>query len=633
MNPSNLSFTYKKYLNAPSAQVELYLSTPSSNVGIASKPNWVKVVMDEQDRDPNNGYKITRIAYKVSIDPQYANLLSVGVHTGVVRIESFEGSSFKPVPYFLDVSVDILENQVLSFSKDNFNFEHTLGSTPPASQPLTITTENAWNIVANENWVTFSETSANGTKAITIGVDVSGLPVGVYEATFQADDGDRVKQGTVNLVISGDDTSGDFLKLSRGSLSFSEIFQEPPTRSATLNIETSQPVTITSTNPWLQLSAGNFAAGTHELTVNTTATEALAIGSYTGSIKVQSGFSTKTIGVLLRIVENQTEGIESGKLYYAKDRNTLVLGSATNNAEALIEFSASASGQSVNYQRRIPFFNDVAEVIVGLETSRLLKAENLPQQLVSGAFSPVRPLAMDFTIFDKVINSTAVTERQSFAQVQFLNGTTPKQENILTKIPSQITVPKDGVVALSFYSETPVQEINITGAVTATISISNLETKVYTAVIALGNYNLNPGDKVEIAAGPVTVSARIKPTQLSTCRLIFENEWDCPEVINLDGIAKIDDEDESTVVDYALNGKMVSRIIETREPVSFRIGTGNIYSDAEMKWLAGIMRSKRSWLEIDGTRIEVIKSFRSFPTSETRKAIRNLTLNFEAAVI
>ncbi len=530
----SLTLTYKKYLNVPSVTETVYFPPGIKSFDFGTFPNWLSVILDQPMVTSQNGDLVSAVL-RFTLNSIHADNLTPGLHIAQVRpvyYNEFDDSAVGPR---FTVNVEIIDNVILRLSKSDFTFEYQTGSAVPATQPLTITTENAWSIIANEPWVTFSANNGNTTQTINLGVDVSGMAVGIYEATFQVDDGDRVKQGKVTLVISGTDQSDDYLRISKTSLSFSEIFQLPPTRSASFTVETSLAATVSTNLAWLNLDQENLAAGTHSLIANTQNTAALAIGTYTGTIKIESGFGAKLINVLLRIVEVSTSGIESGKLYFAADRNTLVLSSGTPNAEALINFESTVK----NYQRRIPFFKDLAEVIIGLETSNFLQPNNLPDQLAAGIFVPVVPFSLNFTVYDKLINDTTLTERQSFAQVQFLNGRSPEVENKLCFVPEKITLPKDGKFCFSFFSEDPINQVNLTGDITENISSSNLSTNVYSVMIDLSNYNLSPKDQIKLTAGTFDVDITIKPSELKSFQLIFLNEWQCPEVFNMDGEIEI----------------------------------------------------------------------------------------------
>lgn len=72
-------------------------------------------------RDGNN--MITELSYKVSVDSAVANLLSPGIHTGSVRADAYIDNFPRPLLQgVLNVSVDIIDNVILSLSKSSYNF-------------------------------------------------------------------------------------------------------------------------------------------------------------------------------------------------------------------------------------------------------------------------------------------------------------------------------------------------------------------------------------------------------------------------------------------------------------------------------------------------------------------------------
>lgn len=626
----NIHLSYKKYLTPPSTEIVIYPNfETASHFELVDKPNWLKLIEIETERNPRG---IMWIKYRVTIDPIFADLLTPGVRFATMSIYYIEAlENRRQLAERLQIQLEIIDNKRLTLSKSSFEFQHHQGSSAPESQGLTITTENAWEIVADQEWVTFSDSAANESRSIQLGVNPTGMDIGVHTANFQVNDGETTRTGSVSLIISGEAESDDYLTLSVTSLPFTEVHQQVPSRSGTFTVDSSLPVSFNVDVPWLLLSESSASAGKHSITVSTRDTESLALGSHPAKITVASSYSARTISVLLRIVENHTSGIESGQLYFAGDRNTLVLGNAVPNAEVIIEFSTKTGSIAESYTRKIPYFNNIAEAVIGLETYRMLNPQPLPLEFFTGAFVPVRPLEMDFSLFDKVINSTAITARQNFTGVQFLNGRTPARANVLTNIPEKVSVPRDGLICLSFYQDEPFQGASISGDLTDQIAVSSLNSHIYSLVVNLANYELRPGNALSITAGPIALQVEIKPSELPTNRLIYLNEWDCPEVINLDGILEIDEGDENTSVTFSTDGREHTRIVEVKNPRSFRIGTGNIYSAAEVEWLSGLLRSKKSWLEIDGERIEVVRTFKSLRTFTSREFSRSYTLTFDAA--
>jgi len=630
VTPNQISLTYKKNFAAPFVFIKVdYIADSGLFLKAENKPDWLKLIVEEDD-------KVNKVlTYRVTIDTTVASNLAAGNYSQKIELNEksfifFGTNNLISGPYFFDISVKVVDTVRLSLSKQDFSFNHVIGETPPGTQFLGITTENNWSIVLDKPWATVSIANGSGNQTVFLGVNVDGLAPGIYEAGFIVDDGQNIKSGTITLLINGATADEDYLDISHTGLTFSEKLGEAPVSQGTINISTSLEVDVTTQTPWLALSAASFPEGDHTLTVSTQNTEAIAVGSYRGTVKIASGYSTKVVNVLLRIVEIITTGIQNDGFYFADDRNVLFLSTTAENAEALLEFAAYTANNISFYKKRVPFFDNAVETIVGLETGKLLKPVDLPA-LNSGIFAPIVPIKYDLDIFDKQLNSNSLTERSSFNNLQFVNGKTPAVENRLTHLPDKITTTKDGKIAFSFISEDPINAINITGDVTQAIVVTKPAGKIFTAVVDLATLNLKAQDKIKISCGPVEIDVVIRAIELETFQLIWLNEWDCPEVINFDGSIEMVEEDDSTRVTVAASGKEISRIIEVKEPSRFRITTGNLYSDEEAKWLSKILRSKKSWLQLPGKRVEVIRTFNSLSVSKTREYNRNYSLTFDAA--
>ena len=630
VTPNQVALTYKKDYSAPFVFIVVDYEVASMYLQPESTPAWLKLI--KQTDDTVN----KQLTYKVTVDTTAAANLQPGNYSAKIELNersyvSVFGSSYLAGPYYFDVSLKVVDTVRLSLSKIDFSFNYVVGDTIPDAQFLKITTENDWSITLDQPWTTVSNANGTGNQTVFLGVTVDGLAPGIYEAGFIVDDGKDRKNGTITLLINGPTENEDYLDVSNTGLSFSEKLGSAPVSQANINVSSSLQADITTETSWLALSVNSLPAGDNQvLQVSTQNTEALAVGSYRGSITIASGYSTKVVNILLRIVEIITTGIENDGFYFANDRNVLFLSTTAENAEALMEFTAYTANNIRTYKKRVPFFDNAAETIIGLETDTFLKPAPLPV-LDSGIFVPIVPVVYDLNIYDKQLNSNALTERAKYTNLSFINGKTPGVENILTHLPEKITTTKDGKVAFSFISEDPIEAITISGDVTQAIAVNKPAGKIFTAVVDLATLNLKAQDKITITCGPVSVEVIIRPVELETFQLVWLNEWDCPEVINFDGSLEMIEEDDSTKVTVAASGKEISRIIEVKEPSSFSLTTGKMYSDEEVKWLSKILRSRKSWLLLDGKWVEVVRSFNKLSVSKTREYNRNFSLTFDAA--
>jgi len=633
-NPNQVSLQFKKSFAAPFVFVQVsYVADSGLFMKAENKPAWLKLVVEEDDKEN----KV--LTYKVTVDEAVANNMSAGSYNEKVEFNErsfifFGTNNLIAGPYFLTVNLNILDSARLEISKTEFLFSYEIGGALPPRQYFSLKTENAWSIVSEKPWVNFDRLNGQGTgnqEAVFINIDVNGLSPGIYKSNFVVEDATDQKSGEITLAISGAEEDENFLNVNKTGIIFSEILGEAPASSALISVSSSLDGTITTETPWLSLSTSNFNAGDINFTVSTQQTEALQVGSYVGAIKITTGYGSRVLNVLLKIVEIRTEGIESGGFYYALDRNELFLSTSQENAEAFLEYSTFTEASLKTYEKRIPFFENVVTTVVGLETSTFLKPGSLPE-FNAGLYNLIKPLRMDLKVYDKLLNSTVVTERNSFTNLQFINGKTPEIENRLTYIPEKVTTNADGVICFSFIHEGDLNSISITGAVTQQIAVNKPAGKIFTAIVKLSEFNLKAQDRISITCGPVSVEVIIKPKELETYQIAWDNEWNLPEVINLDGVITINKEGESKTVTIAEAGREITKVIDVKQPASFSLQTGPIYSNREMEFLSSILHSRKIWLQLNGKRIEVIRKFSSLPVYETRNNLRNYKLNFDAAI-
>lgn len=633
LNPKILSLSYRPNSGVvPNELVTLNPYTffrPASSIEIKEKPNWLTVILESMEDEDGNG-SVNQLVYKVAVNSRYANNLGVGLHTSEVKIYGEINPFGIPgrATYTLKVNLRVLEYNALSVSQGIYTFKFTRGNQPPSNQFMNIKSSNNWSIAGDKSWLSFSQNNGEGNATISLGVDPANLPNGLHLGKFVVSDGDDEKEVYVYLVIRGTGDENDYLNISPQVLTFSENYGVTASKEAKFTIDASVNTALSANVNWLELDATNAQAGIQAVKVNTINTAILGIGSYPAQIDITSStYGTETIDVLLNIVSEETTGIESNRLYFADDRVQLQLTSAESNAEAVLDFVTAGTLETSRYRKKAPFYRNSASIIIGQETDILLVPAVVPE-LASQVFNPVTPISMDFEVFDKEMGNAAMFPRESYTNVRFLNG---RSSIVLSKIPGELTMPVDGVLCFSFLQEATITEASIIGDYTGSIPV-NQTGDVVSFLLKLSDLELQPRDNIKITCGPVQVSVRIKPTELPTTYLIWQNEWDCPEVFNCDGILEIQGERDSKVVVNNRSGKDYSKVIDIKKPKTFNLGTGNVYSEAEADFLASILDSRRLWLESNGERWEVIADFRSLKTSETRRQIRNFTLKFNSAV-
>ncbi|MDN3595334.1 BACON domain-containing protein [Zunongwangia endophytica] len=632
LNPRSLSIKYKKFSGViPNEMVALlWRYTVEDNVEILDAPQWLFVILEEIWRLDSG--KVGRSDYKIAINENIANNLAPGNYSADIKIRGTVSSNLilggRPLTYTLQINLTILEGTRLDIDNRSFKFEYRRGQNPPASQFLRVTSEKNWQIVSDQQWLRFSPETGQGNTLVTVTADPAGITTTTNRANYVVSDGDVQIQGVSFLYIFGS-TGQDYINASKELITFAANYQETVSLSQRFQIDSSMNTQISTSVSWLEVNPVNNMSGVREIEVTTINTELLEIGSYNAVIEIEgSNFGSVFIDVVLDIVEQITQGLESGKLYYAGDRNKIQLGNAQQNAEIYLNFITSGTLQTQRYTRRTPYFRNTASIIIGQETETLLRPQNLPT-LNTQNYIPVIPIRYDFKVFDKQMGQQLRKERADYSNILFLNGNRPLS-NSLCYIPEILTIPNDGILALSWVAGEMIDVIEIAGDIQSLLPVT-VTGKVQSFIFNASDFSLSTGQSFQIKCGQLSIQVIIKPADLPTTHLIWLNEWDCPEIFNCDGIFKIIDEEESTIATRNRDGKEYSTIVEVQEPQDFEVGTGNIYSEEEVQHLATILRSKRVWIQHGQKRWEVLRDFRNLVTSETRRHNRNFNLKFNLA--
>ena len=641
-NPSQVNFpVFKK--NTAGASVNVLLTVdvsqlvPVTNLRLKSKPDWATVIItNHQKVTPHEQY----LYFTVKINEAVANTKPPNDYTGKVIFEYRQsatgGSLYLTKTVELPVSVKIINPIVFNITPTNLNYKYTIGGSVPGAIFMNVNSENSWVVEKNQSWIILSKTNGNGSSSLSVSVDPSGLTAGTYTGTILVNDGHATpKTANVTLIVIGGNTSEEFLIVSPEDLQFTESLGVAPTQSKQITVESSEEFDIASNVAWLNLSAASGPSGVTNITVSTVSTSGLAAGSHTAILTVSTNFTVSNINVLLIIVDSEGFGIESGEFYYAEDRNKVMLISNNPNSELFIEFDTQSHKQ-ISYTKTGPFFQGLAEIIVGLETKNLLKENNVLDNFNTGVLNPVTPLSMTMRVYEKLVNSTQKTIRQTLQDVRFINGYKPGNgSSVLSYMPGLINTTKDAVIMFSFRSLTAPTQIEISGAITDTIGVSaNDELQIYTVRINLSDYNeLIPGNLINITCSGISRSIFIIDTEPQHTKLIWLNEWQCPESMMLTGALEIIPGSDNQTTTVAKNGREYKKTIDVKNPVEYKVNSGYVYSRPERNWLSTVLLSKKIWLEVDGVLVEVIPKTKSIPTYKTRRFENAYNLIFEKAEV
>lgn len=671
-NPPSLTYNYTKFSGVvPNSNVTFEITSVHTFYQYTVKqiPNWVTFSLIELVGETS---EYSGLIFKITVNPAVANNLPAGTYQGTLKIDYDLGPY--PLPVSLKTSfpitLNVIEGVPLTISPSSFNFTAEEGGSNPPSQYFNITTDGNWSISPSEPWLSFSALTGAENALITLDVDISSLSIGNHSATFLVDDGTDQKLGSVYLTITGSPTAGNLIVLPQ-ALDFSETFQQSPGDSRVLTISTDEAATISSNVSWLDFSTNSVGVGFNQVNVSTQNTQTLPVGIYQATITVTTSNFIEYTYVTLFIVKKETGGLVSNGFYFAKSRNRLTLTHQSSNTEAEIIIKAQATTGLKVYRRVIPYFRNLLSFIFGLETEVHLQSNPVPEPLSTQVYYPIKPVIYNVEVFNKTLGTsvskktTDTTSSKKFSNMEFINGSYPAKneispskiptdttstfspytiKNVLTKLPSSITVPTDGVVMFSARDSVNIPDTTLTvvyspdkyqipspikAKTPSKLASTTSNYDIYTVIINFAGYKFSPGTKILVESGIIRFYVIIEDYIHLLTQIIWENEWQCPECFNAKGPLKITAVDGKTTTTKAEEGKERTTVIEVLEPETFELSTGNIHSQEEIAFLADMLRSKKVILQSRAKRYEVVCTSRDLDSFLTRRNNEAITLKFK----
>lgn len=294
------------------AQAQLVITTTSVTLDASnsySQPVFVSsqqpsLAFSAQPTTTTGGQWLQAIAPSPAT-PTFVEIKAVGVN--VLPAGTYQGSVRFSSPGFPDVTVSVTlvvgggGTSPINVNPGTLNFSFQPGGQIPSNQSFTITsTPNAFFTVTQNpalgSWLFVGPTSgalsAQGTAAISVGVNTTGLAVGTYNGTLQIQVAGIPQAATVSvsLVVS---TSPSFnLIPSSATFNYQTGTAAPAPRLINISTASGQTTTFTAsatvTSPaggtWLSVSpASGTAPGYIVVSVNPAN---LAAGNYSGTVTV-----------------------------------------------------------------------------------------------------------------------------------------------------------------------------------------------------------------------------------------------------------------------------------------------------------------------------------------------------------
>ena len=638
-NINNSGFVFKKHVQNPDAAYNITFEhkdlrdSGSSSWKIRDAiPPWLDVVnllFNQNTKEIN---------FTIRIKEGYANSMAFGLYSTILRVE------WRILPFGvlkrpndaidrLTVTLDVKDTLVLNVTPNPLVFNYVIGDPLPGNKLLQITSETNWTITAYQPWISLSDSSGTDSGQVLVGVDPSGLVLGKNESFLLIQDGNFQKSVVVIFNISEGDTENDYLYIEPRNIEFVSEEGIANTKEITLNLDVSNDWTATLSEAWLGLDSLAGASGLTDL-VATVDSATLDVGAYTGYIEFKNGDLIKKVYVTLTVIAFLVDGIESEGTYFAKDRNKLNVSNTEDNTFLVLDIVSSNGTSNVPYQKETPFFKGLANVLIGTETTHLLKSVVPTNSFVSRIQNNIKPININIDAFSENRFTDVQKVISSFSNLKFLNGKTPVVANKLSYIPAAITVTNKAVLSFSYFSATAPTEINITGDATAVIGASvpnNLY--VYNAIIDLSVLDLVVGNTITITLETIAIQVTIKPSEAEQTIIAFENEWNEYELIELTGYLTVTPDAKKQTTQLQVEGEKHTKVTSIDSGFSYDVATGNIYSQEEKEWIAKILDSKRVFIYINGEPVEIVMITKSLPVYKTREYLKSYKLKFKKAIV
>lgn len=635
-NPTSFHFNYKRYVYQPiQAFIQIDLTNsklpefPFSGARVESAlPPWLEVYNLSFSNSPRS------ISFNLRLKENYIKSMSEGYYDTKIDFKvKYAALGWLLDVYDYPISLQVINTVLLNVNPSNLLFNYTVGSSLPTNKIVQIVAESNWSVSTSQSWVTLSSSNGIGNSQLVAGVDPASLTVGTYDAVVMIQDGISQKNIVVTLVVSEGDTPSTFLYVNPRNLEFVSEFEKDNPKEFNLNLETSHDWSASVSESWISLSASSGNSGIQNILVGVSSI-ALTKGVYTGFVEFTSNNLIKKTYITLRVVEFLETGIESETLYFANDRNKLKVTNVEDNTFLVLDFITSTQSNNLSYQKEVPFYQGVASVLIGDETSDLLRSSKPTNIFTSRIFNTIQPLNISFASSIENKKTGAITPLKQYSNVRFLNGSSPTDDNKLSYIPSIIYMTNQGVISLSILSYSLPEPLEITGDATAIFHAAIAsDLYVYNAVINLASLNLTKGNTIAIKFGELTTNVIIKEPAVESTLLAFENEWNQYEFFECTGFLKKQIDVKKRTTTSQVEDKKHTKISSLEIGYRYSINTGNIYTQEENEWLSKILTSKKVFIYLNGNAIEILIVNKNLEFYKTRERIKSYTLDFKKAII
>jgi hypothetical protein len=280
VSPTTLSFTAQQGRGNPAAQALSINNTGGGTLTWTASDNAPWLTLSQTSGTGNGTITVTAAT----------GSLAAGTYNAVIALGS-TGVTTIPIPVTFTVAS---APTTITLSPSSLTYTVVSGSSSPASQSMTVSSNGSWTASDNAAWLTLTPTSGSGNGTISASINLGGVSVGTHTAAITVTGGGTVRNVTVTLTVS----AASFT-ISPGSLAFTatQSAANPPAQTITLNSTGSW--TASDDVSWLSLSpTSGPKSGVITASINTANAKP---GNNLATITMTSGGVTKTATVSLML--------------------------------------------------------------------------------------------------------------------------------------------------------------------------------------------------------------------------------------------------------------------------------------------------------------------------------------------
>ncbi|MBX3303983.1 MAG: hypothetical protein KF693_17365 [Nitrospira sp.] len=279
-SPASLSFTAQHSGGNPAAQTLNISNTGGGTLTWTASDNAAWLALSPASGTNNGTITVTAAT----------GSLAAGTHNAIIALGA-TGAANVQVPVTFTIAPAPTS---ITLSPSSLTYTGVQGSSTPASQSVTVTSNGNWTATDNATWLTLSPTSGSGNATISARVNLESASVGTNKATITVTAGGTTRAVEVTLTVAAAS-----LTVTPGSLAFTATQGGANPSAQTITLSSTGTWTASDNASWLSLSPmsgsnnGKITASVNTANANP--------GNNSATITVTSGGMTKSATVTLTL--------------------------------------------------------------------------------------------------------------------------------------------------------------------------------------------------------------------------------------------------------------------------------------------------------------------------------------------